>query len=185
MAYKLFNREGLEITLHDLQDKGPWCSFGVSKEDAFVEKFGSQLQIIINPEKSANIYAPDLFNENSLKVGDLKTQNTPFFQAESRYNIDPQYAVTFNVKDYERYSRLYPSIEIYFWIYWEAIKFSSFNTIEVEPMEGVWFITFPDLIKVMKDSPIHTYQQRTNDTKGNARDSYVLNLQNPLFARII
>ena len=185
MTYKLFNREGSEITLRDLQDKGPWCLFGVSKEDAFVEKFGKQFQIVINPEKTTNRYAPDLFNESSKKNGDLKTQNTPFFQAKSRYGIDPQYAVTFNVKDYERYLKQYPSIEIYFWVHWEAIKFSSSSTIEVEPMEGVWFIPFPDLIKVIKSSPVHTYQQRTNDTKGNARDSYVLDLRNPLFTKII
>ncbi|MCL2683007.1 MAG: hypothetical protein FWE63_05950 [Bacteroidales bacterium] len=185
MAYKLFDKNGSDRTHHDLQDKGPWCSHGVSKEETFVNRYGEQFSIAINPEKSTNIYAPDLLNTSNNIIGDLKTQNTPFFQAKGRYNINPQYAVTFNVKDYIRYSTSYPSIEMYFWVYWEIVKFQGTNTIEVDPMEGIWFIPFQNLIEVIKTSPIHTYQQRMNDTKGNARDSYVLDLQNPLFTKIV
>ena len=185
MPYKLFDKDGLEKTQHDLQDKGPWCLHGASKEEIFVNNYGEQFSIVINPEKLTNPYAPDLLNTSKTVVCDLKTQNTPFFQARIRYDIDPQYAVTFNVKDYNRYSTLYPSIEIYFWVYWEIVKFQGSTAIEVQPMEGVWFIPFQDLKEVIKISPKHTYQQRVGDTRGNALDSYVLDLQNPLFTKII
>lgn len=51
MAYTLYDRHGKEVRHHDLQDKGPWCQHGVSKEGAFANRFGNTLNIIINPEK--------------------------------------------------------------------------------------------------------------------------------------
>jgi len=40
MAYKLYDVNGTEIRLHDLQDKGPWCQIGASHEELFVERYG-------------------------------------------------------------------------------------------------------------------------------------------------
>lgn len=186
MAYKLFSLEGMQINLHDLQDKGPWCQTGASFEEVFVTHYGKRLSIKINPEKATNPYAPDLLNTATNNSGDLKTQNTPFFQAGYRYGLDPQFTVTFNVKDFKRYTEYYSRIEIYFWVKWLVTKFENQgNEIMVKAMEGVWFIPFPKLTELAKKSPIHTYQQRLNDQKGNARDSYVLNLEDPLFIKII
>lgn len=52
MAYKLIDADGNEIILHDLQDKGPWCKSGESKEKVFIVKYGGQLDLKINPEKT-------------------------------------------------------------------------------------------------------------------------------------
>jgi hypothetical protein len=185
MAYTLFDREGKVVTLRDLQDKGPWCADGASSEQVFIQNYGKGLGLIINPEKSFNKYAADLFNVNSKNVGDLKTQNTPFFQALTLFSVNPQYAVTFNQKDFIRYSELYPGIEVYFWVVWTVIKFAGNQTIEVAPMEGVWKITLDKIKILVKTAPLHFYQQRINDNNGNAKGSYVFDLSNPLFEKII
>lgn len=185
MIYKLYGVDGKEILHHDLQDKGIWCKDGISKENVFVELYGNKLNLKINPEKEKDLYAPDLINIKNNKLGDLKTQNTPFFQAQKRFNIDPQYAVVFNGKDRTRYKNKYPDIEIYFAVDWQIIKFVSGKTIEVKPMVGVWFIPFGKLDMVLNDCPFHSYVQRTQDLKGNAKGSYILNLQDPVFEKVI
>ena len=183
MAYKTFNKENQEINLHDLQDKGPWCVVGASFEETFVLKY-PELNLIINPEKAQNVYAPDLLNQNTGGLADLKTQNTPFFLSQSKYRINPQYAVTFNRKDYLRYIEKYPGIEIYFWVDWQAVRFSGSQDISVNPMVGVWRITYENLLLAVASAPLHTYVQRYNDNAGNAKDSYVLDLKSKFFEKI-
>ncbi|WP_181306735.1 hypothetical protein [Rufibacter sp. XAAS-G3-1] len=186
MAYTLYDINNKAITHHDLQDKGVWCQFGVKKEEAFVQLFGTQLHVAINPEKSHNKYAPDLLRLQDQQLGDVKVQNTPFFQAKSRYALDPQWAVVFNEKDFLRYKAHYANIEIYFWVDWQALRFEQgASRINVSPMTGVWQISFADISKLIADAPLHEYQQRFNDNKGNARGSYVLNLQSPEFKKVI
>lgn len=70
---------GNEIQLKDLQAKGPWCATGEKLEHFFIKEYGGQFSLSINPEKLTNKYAPDLINVSNGKLGDLKTQNTPFF----------------------------------------------------------------------------------------------------------
>ena len=184
MAYKLFDINGIEVTHHDLQDKGVWCRAGASKEEVFVEKFGVDLNLRINPEKENNPYAPDLQNTSNQLLADLKTQNTPFFQAQSRFGYDPQYAVVFNGKDRQRYREKYPDIEIYFAVDWQVIKYHGRNIIEVKPMTGVWYIPFSELNKKLEEAPFHAYQQRQFDQKGNAKGSYGLNLLDHEFTKV-
>ncbi|MBK8808732.1 MAG: hypothetical protein IPO21_19680 [Bacteroidales bacterium] len=185
MAYKLFDISGNDVTHHDLQDKGVWCIDGASKEEAYVQLYGTQLNLVINPEKDTNPYAPDLLNTRNGKLGDLKTQNTPFFQSVSRFGLNSQHTVVFNGKDSERYKSLYPEIEIYFAVDWQVISFESDKSkISVNPMVGVWFIPFAELYKVLKTAPFHTYQQRVGDNKGNAKGSFVLDLTNPAFKKV-
>lgn len=185
MAYRTFDINGKEITQHDLQDKGPWCLAGASFEEVFIKKFGEGLGLTINPEKSMNPYAPDLINFNTNNLGDLKTQNTPFFQSKVRYNIDPQYAVTFNVKDYRRYKEYYPNIEIYFWVSWVAIRFEGASSIKVNEMEGIWSTSLSKIeLMIQAGAPVHSYSKRVSDTLGNAKESYVFDLQNKPFTKI-
>jgi hypothetical protein len=184
--YELYGRDGKRIAHHDLQDKSPWCSHGASKELVFVKGFGSQLGLILNPEKVRNKYAPDLWNTRTLKRGDLKVQNTPFFQAMTRFGINPQHAVVFNHKDRVRYQEKYPDIEVYFWVDWVALRFvSGGRSISVEPMSGVWFIPFPKLDAILQGAPLHGYLQRVDDDKGNAKSSYVVDITRPDFKRVV
>ena len=182
--YKLFDINGQEVNYHDLQDKGVWCRSDASKEEVFVEKFGKELNLIINPEKKTDPYVPDLINTKKNLLGDLKTQNTPFFQAQSRFGYDPQYIVVFNSKDRERYKQKYCDIEIYFAVDWQVIKFVDRRTIEVKPMTGIWYIPFGELDKLLEKAPLHAYRQRKFDQLGNAKGSFVLSLLNTAFKRV-
>lgn len=186
MGYKLFDEENVEVTPSDLQNKGDWCMHGEKKERVFVRKYGSVLNVKINPEKDYNRYAPDLINTSTKKYVDLKTQNSPFFQAQSRYSLDPQFTVVFNTKDRQRYQDNYPDLEIYFWVDWKAVRFEGHRgqSISVDPMIGVWHITFSHLNDLCQVAPIHSYRQRRNDKRGNAKASYLLDLREG-FTRII
>ncbi len=184
MGYRLFDINGQEVNQHDLQDKGVWCRSGASKEEVFVEKFGKDLNLIINPEKTRNPYVPDLLNTSNNLLADLKTQNTPFFQAKSRFGYDPQYTVVFNEKDRQRYNKYYPEIEIYFAVDWQVIKFQSKSILEVVPMVGIWYIPFCKLEHLLEAAPFHSYQQRVSDQRGNAKGSYVLTLLESAFERV-
>ena len=141
--------------------------------------------VLINPEKEINPYAPDLIYKDA-QLADLKTQNTPFFKAKSLYNIDPSYAVVFNRKDAVRYYKKYPEIIVYFWVEWHSVRFvmCSFKQ-EVEYISGVWKIEFQNLVKLLIDAPKHSYQQRRDDKKGNAKVSFVLDIRHSLFKKVI
>jgi len=189
MTYKLYDINGNEITFEDLQDKGPWCQKGQEKEIIFIQKYGNDLNLTLNPEKEESPYPPDLLNLVTYRLGDLKTQNTPFFESKRLYNLDPQFSVTFNQKDYERYSLLYPETDIYYWVDWLAIRYKNERRnidIVVRPMSGIWFIPFERLRELIESRmvPLHRYSQRVNDTRGNARSSYVLTLNHPFFTRL-
>ena len=141
--------------------------------------------MIINPDKAIDPQVPDLYRPQLDKLAELKTQNCPFFQARERFNLDPQFTVVFNLKDEQLYSSQYPDIDIYFWVDWQAVKFENRKgNISVEPMTGVWLISFTDLSLLCKTAPVHDYGQRRYDTRGNAKSSFVLNLLNPLFTKV-
>jgi hypothetical protein len=184
MNYTQYDKDGNIVTPTDLQNKKLWCKDGEDIEEAFVSRYGNQLGLTINPEKSSNPYAPDLIKNSN--IADLKTQNTPFFKARKLYNIDPSYAVVFNRKDAERYWKLYRDIIIYFWVEWHSVRFVMGNfEQEVEYINGVWSIKFIDLVELLKDAPEHHYQQRLTDKKGNAKSSFVLNLKKSAFSKLI
>ena len=184
MAYTQYDKEGNIVTPSDLQNKTLWCKDGEKIEEAFIKKYGKELGLIINPEKVKNPYAPDLMEDGD--YADLKTQNTPFFKAHKLYGIDPSYAVVFNRKDAERYWKLYREITIYFWVEWHSVKFVMGSFVnEVEFVSGVWRIAFKDLVELLKEAPEHHYQMRVDDKKGNAKSSFVLDIRNSAFTRVI
>ncbi len=177
---KFFDVNGNAVEIGDVEDRPFWYRHGERKEFAFVDAHPS-LGYTINPEKAFDVTAIDLISNGHLS--DLKVQNTPFFTAK-RYGIDPQYAVTFNLKDRSRYQQLYPDIGIVFWVMWEivAAEFSG-NRYEVQQMYGVWKTDFRALAALCDRSPKHEYIKRREDSS-NARDSYVLSLENPIFSKI-
>lgn len=170
--------------IHDTEDKSWWIVHGSKLEDEFVNHVvpNIRLKAIINPEKETDPYAPDLVVGG--KLVDLKSQNTPFFTAGRKCkNINgkkipynPRYTVTFNKKDYLRYKEKYGDIGIIFWVsYKENKKYG----IKVLPLAGVWYTGFNELIIRIESGEyeLHEYENRKNDTDGNAKDSYLIELR--------
>jgi hypothetical protein len=164
--------------VRDTEDKLAWCADGVERENDFVARVAPAhgLDAKINPEKATNIYAPDLIVNG--KVADLKSQTTPFFTAKRAFRtakrpdgLDPQYAVTFNRKDYQRYREHYPDLDIYFWVEWAELE--GYGT-TVRPLVGLYKVPFAALAARIEagDAKLHEYQRRIGDQAGNARDSY-------------
>jgi len=157
------------------EDKPWWVIHGRDLEDRFVNEVLPRIGFrgMINPEKETNPYAPDLIVEDHL--ADLKCQQHPFFTA-GRFGLDPQYAVSFNYKDYVRYSDEYPSLDIYWWVHWQQLADYG---VEVEPMHGVWRASFPAMRWAILHGrvPSHAYQHRVHDTLGNAKASYVFDVR--------
>jgi len=186
MKYKLLDKDGNEIIHHNLQDKKKWCEDGQYIENVFISIYGDLLKLIINPEKQKNKYAPDLLHVKCKRLGDLKFQGTPFFRSRELCGIDPTYAVVFNEKDRIRYSINYPNLLIYFWINWEVISFISSNkNISVTPLCGVWGTYFKDFNNYLQTCYKHEYIQRYNDNNGNAKFSYICDIRNEIFKRLI
>lgn len=163
-----------DFIVHNTEDKSWWCHHGVRLEKAFVELANEHLmlQAMENPEKTENPYAPDLIVDGILS--DLKVQNTPFFVSK-RYGLDPRRAVTFNRKDYERYKKLYPHINIYFWVDWTQTE-SKFG--RVDYLAGIYRLPFAKIAELIeRGAPEHDYLHRRNDTQGNAKSSFLLDLR--------
>jgi hypothetical protein len=167
--------------LHDPQDKQWWLEAGMRREVAFVEQIAPQLglQAEINPAKERDPYAPDLLVGGQL--ADLKCQTTPFFRAESFYGVPVRVAVTFNRVDYERYRELHPRIDLIWWVHWDQLdmRFRDGQVVRTAPLNGVWRVSFSALAAGIEADQfhLHEYIHRRSDTRGNARDSFVLDLR--------
>jgi hypothetical protein len=166
--------------MHNPEDKSWWVNKAVQTEVKFVQVVCPYIGLPaqMNPRKREDPYAPDIIVEK--KLSDLKYQETPFFKAWELYKIPNQYAVTFNHKDYLRYKMNYPEIVIYFWVKWKQLtKQLGHKLYSVYPMNGIWRIHFPRLAYLIEkeNKPLHGYQRRTNDTTGNAKESYVFDVR--------
>jgi len=166
----------------ELNNKQSWCdTYGENVEKSFcVDRlYDLGLTGYMNLEKKKNIYAHDMF---SVFPSDLKTVRTPFFKAYEKFEIDPQFAVTINLKDMQRYKELYPNIVVVFDVLWDekickklidGVKYS------VQPMHK----TYAGFIQDIRTAVIACgnnkveYQGRVNDTKGNAKASYVFDVR--------
>lgn len=156
----------------DNEDKDSWCEQGAEVEELFVQRYGEGLNLQINPAKAEDKYVPDLLLGKST-IAELKSRTRPFFQARSRFNIDPQYAVTINKKDVDRYTERYPGLPIYFWVHWKG---RSAYGITLMPMLGVWGIRLEQLVALCTDDRLHEYQSRIGD-EVNATHSYCVSLK--------
>ena len=161
----------------DTEQKDAWYEFGEKREQAFVSAVAPNigLDANINPEKDQKDHALDLVVDDV--YADLKTQETPFFKAETKYGVPPQYAVTFNMNDYRRYKRKEHGFEIYYWVRWAGEEAYGYS---VEQMEGVWSIGFERLRSLIENGRFskHAYRRRQNERRdGNSRRSYVLDLR--------
>jgi hypothetical protein len=168
-----------QIHVQNNQDKDAWCRAGEIYEEAFVQVMRENIgyPLVINPEKAVNKYAPDLSIEGDEtlmhpRLADLKVQTTPFFTAD-RYGISPQYAVVLNQKDVERYAQHYQNIYIYFWVDWHITEMFGQH---VPYFGGIYGATWSRILEMLETAPLHHYQERGDDMRGNARSSYVLYL---------
>jgi len=101
---------------HDTEDKQWWFIEWRNYENRFVNEVCPRLNLTaqINPAKKQDPFAPDIVVQG--RLADLKCQQTPFFKSDVLYGIDPQFAVTFNRKDYVRYGERYPDLIVYYWL---------------------------------------------------------------------
>lgn len=162
------------------QEKAFWVDAGAEKEVVFVEQVLPQLGFRgeLNPAKAGDRYAPDLVVEGHL--ADLKCQRTPFFKAQELHRVDPQFAVTFNEKDFQRYRANYPSLDIFFWVAWQTCEKKIGDQVyAVKPMAGVWKGSFPAMRRRIEEQRVgaHAYLQRLFDQQGNAKQSFVFDLR--------
>lgn len=134
--------------------------------------FGHTFGLSINPKKEIDPTAPDLIHRKG-EVCELKTRRTPFFTAYKTYGIPVQKAVTINRNDMRRYWAMYRNMPVYFWVQWTQLKWQD---IEVKPMVGVWGIRVCDLAELCTPDKLHEYRGRVDDESGNAKDSYVVSL---------
>ncbi len=159
------------------EDKAAWADRGLSMEREFVAKVAPKLglDVVMNPAKRRDKYAPDLLARG--KLADLKTQNTPFFTA-GRYGKDPGRTVTFNRKDLERYQKLYPHLLVFFYVRWDQLEYHGKQSLSVPPLHGVWRADIGHLSSLIKrgQAPEHAYGRRRGDTRGNAKSSFLLSL---------
>ena len=118
------------------------------------------LQGGMNPEKADNPFANDL---TLTFQADLKTVRTPLFKAGDLYGLDPQYAVTFNLKDGMRYRELYPNIVILFDVRWDVLTWSDKTDVR-------------NAIRADGAQKIN-YQRRVEDKSGNAKVSFVFDVR--------
>ena len=155
-------------------DRDYWHKEGERLEVEFVSRCKARgIEAIINPKKKHDKYAPDLIVFGNL--ADLKCQFQPFFTAYLKYRKNPQWSVTFNRKDYERYGELYPDIDIYFWVWFEEqYRFG----VKVLPVRGVWHSPFSRICSMVDDGvPEHVYHTRGGEGDVNAKSSFILNLK--------
>lgn len=171
----------LNVPPVDTEDKLAWCESGQQFETAFVTGRLFELGVagFLNPEKRTNPYVHDLFVQFP---ADLKTVRTPLFKAMELFGIDPQYAVTFNIKDAIRYKGLYPNIVVIFDVRWEGDSCSmriDGQDYSVEPMNR----TYSGFLRDIHNAVVKggrkkiEYKNRVNDVEGNAKESYVFDVR--------
>jgi hypothetical protein len=159
---------------HDTEDRVWWLRYGEKLEDQFVGFMSETLHIaaVRNPAKETDPTAPDLIVEGVL--AEVKTQNTPFFTA-ARHGFEPRFAVSFNRKDYDYYSRCYPELIVYFWVDWKQLE--GYGT-RIEYFGGIFRLPFPKLKALIDSSEReHHYLHRKHDTQRNAKSSFLVDVR--------
>jgi hypothetical protein len=152
------------VPIHDTEDTRWWYARGEEKEAFFISTIAPRLGITAarNPEKDTDPTAPDLLVDG--KRAELKNQETPFFKAKKYYRVDPQFAVSFNLGDYEKYKEKYPEMDIFFWVDWQELE--KFD-IKLRQMFGVYRVPFKQLAYAIETGQVklHEYDKRKWQTR--------------------
>ena len=165
----------------DTEEKLSWCEkYGADNELAFAvgRMHSVGLPTFLNPDKRDNKFTHDLC---TIFPTDLKSVRTPLYKARELFDIDPQYAVTFNVKDGVRYQERYPNIIVIFDVEWSDVCTKTIGGVvyEVQPMHQIHAGFLSDIkaaIKMGKNKKLE-YSKRQDDQSGNAKDSYVFDIR--------
>ena len=159
------------------QDKQAWCdAFGAPTERKFVrwavDTLGLKLRM--NDAKADDPYTFDMYLGSW--PADLKSVRTPFYMASALFGLDPQYTVTFNHKDGLRYREKYPTIRVIFDVMFDGKRHRMGV---VQPMRLVAVGTLDGVATAIRDSGLHKhpYRERVNDTSGNAKESWLLDVR--------
>ena len=172
--YKKGEGEYVDSQPHDTEDREWWWTHGETLESAFVE-FGQDwldLNIQINPGKATTPTLPDLLVDG--KIADLKTQETPFFTADS-YGLDPRHTVTLNLKDVRYYHECHPRIVLYLWLNWRQRQWRDRT---VDYLGGVYRVPLTTILTLIADgAPSHRYDRRQTTDEQNATASYLFDIR--------
>lgn len=158
------------------EDKAAWAEYGQAAESEFcIWAALVGIDAKLNPAKATDPYTFDLLLDG--KPADLKTVRTPFYSSRIIYGIEPQYAVTFNLKDAERYRAMYPDIRVVF-----DVRFTEWHVhsnYAIEPMRLVAAGTLDEIAAAVWQcgSQKHEYAARTDDRNGNAKASWVFDVR--------
>jgi hypothetical protein len=164
------------------EDKLAYCKKASDEQEPrfvdFVNALGGLVKLKINPDKENDPYTHDLLVHGA--PGDLKTQDTPFFKAEVLYDIDPQWAITYNHKDYLRYKKKYTDQGNDIVLFFDVTRKDEVKyDVKTFPMRGIFYAKASEVEKLIESSevPLHEYLNRKNDTEGNAKSSYVIDVR--------
>ena len=163
----------------DTEDKKAWCDKGAMEERMFAvgRLFDLGVTGEVNLEKKEDPYTHDLFVRFQ---ADLKSVRTPLFRAKELYGIDPQFAVTFNLKDGTRYATKYPNIIVMFDIDWQETSKNIGGVVyTVTPMRETFLGFLDDIRKAISldGNKRIDYHRRVDDEQGNARSSWVFDVR--------
>ena len=154
----------------DLQDKQAWCDLGELEEGNFLERQDFHLvHVLPNVTKDVDKYAHDM---RISFPADLKTIRSSWRKSQELFGIQPKYAISINKKDVDRYNDLYPNMIIILDI---EIEYINENDGGLSVYKTVRWVDMTRINRLIKSgfAKEHQYKERTEDTQGNAKSSYV------------
>jgi hypothetical protein len=165
------------------ENRAAWYTLGENRENLFIEKYGKKLELIINPSKEIYKTAPDLYSLKEFQSAELKVQFAPFFKSQTLFNIEPQFAWTFNQNDLLDYAITKDDkFPIYIWVnYAEDIENYG---IVVKKFEAVYMTRIFYLKQLVEKACLWDYIRRKN-TSGNSKESYAFDLRTQHFKRLV
>jgi hypothetical protein len=140
------------------EDKKFWCDAGLAAEKDFIAN--NQIKgwgVSFNPLKQDDPYTHDYIGICPM---DVKTIHTKWIKSQSLFGIPSDKAISINKKDFQRYAKCYPNILILCHVTWQ---------------KSVYLLSIDRARKLIDQgkAKLHVYKNRTNDTKGNAKSSYI------------
>ena len=143
------------------EDKQSWCHAGqLAEGDFLVSHTIKGWGLAFNPEKQTNKYVHDFIG---LIPVDLKSIRQPWIKSQELFNIPSERAISINEKDFVRYAQEYPNILILCHVEW---------------LDRCFILTLDRARKLIKEKRAirHEYLNRKDDTSGNAKVSYIFDV---------